>query len=98
MLLIAERVGTCRWDCRAEERPEVSASAPLPLEAMRRLCGILGLPASCYVAVERTTNRIVFRKGVSEPTGPCPDCGGSGRYVGLIVVEPCRTCRGSGSI
>ncbi|HUG93310.1 MAG TPA: hypothetical protein VML55_20890 [Planctomycetaceae bacterium] len=27
---------------------------------------------------------------------PCPDCGGSGRYVGLSLVENCRACGGSG--
>jgi hypothetical protein len=27
----------------------------------------------------------------------CLDCKGSGKYVGLQVVEPCRACGGSGS-
>lgn len=27
---------------------------------------------------------------------PCPDCGGTGKYVGLDVVETCATCGGSG--
>ena len=26
----------------------------------------------------------------------CPECRGSGRYVGLTVDEPCRACGGSG--
>ncbi len=31
------------------------------------------------------------------PTGKvCPDCGGTGKYVGLHVVEPCLACGGSG--
>ena len=29
---------------------------------------------------------------------PCPECRGSGRYVGLVQVEPCRNCNGSGLI
>lgn len=28
----------------------------------------------------------------------CPDCKGSGTYTGLTVVEPCRTCNGTGSV
>lgn len=26
--------------------------------------------------------------------GVCPECGGTGRYVGLAVVEECRACGG----
>lgn len=29
---------------------------------------------------------------------PCPDCGGTGKYVGLNVVEPCAKCKGRGSL
>jgi len=28
----------------------------------------------------------------------CPDCKGSGKYVGLSVVEDCRLCKGSGEV
>jgi hypothetical protein len=28
----------------------------------------------------------------------CPDCGGTGQYVGLTVVEPCRACGGTGRL
>jgi hypothetical protein len=28
----------------------------------------------------------------------CPDCGGSGQYVGLTVVEACRACGGTGRL
>ncbi|MDA1013603.1 MAG: hypothetical protein O3A00_04010 [Planctomycetota bacterium] len=33
----------------------------------------------------------------SESSG-CPDCGGSGKYVGFSVIESCRRCDGSGII
>ena len=26
----------------------------------------------------------------------CPDCGGTGKYVGLNLVESCKTCNGTG--
>lgn len=29
---------------------------------------------------------------------PCPDCNGTGKYVGLNVIEACATCAGTGSI
>lgn len=28
---------------------------------------------------------------------PCPECSGTGRYVGLTVVEPCGACGGLGN-
>lgn len=28
----------------------------------------------------------------------CPDCGGTGKYVGLNIVESCATCEGRGSL
>ena len=36
------------------------------------------------------------RQNQRRPT--CPDCGGSGQYVGLTVVEPCRVCGGTGRL
>lgn len=32
------------------------------------------------------------------PRYRCIDCSGRGQYIGLIHVEPCRTCRGSGFV
>lgn len=31
---------------------------------------------------------------LAELTEPCPDCRGSGEYVGLLERRPCPTCRG----
>jgi DNA-binding NtrC family response regulator len=36
------------------------------------------------------------RNKVSRPA--CPDCRGSGQYVGLTVIESCQTCGGSGHL
>ena len=29
------------------------------------------------------------------PNNRCPDCNGSGVYVGFSVIEPCRKCKGA---
>lgn len=34
----------------------------------------------------------------AERSETCPDCGGSGKYVGLLTVDTCRTCGGDGRI
>lgn len=31
-------------------------------------------------------------------SAPCPDCHGTGQYVGLTLTEPCRTCGGTGTV
>ena len=35
---------------------------------------------------------------VCPPGKTCPDCGGTGKYVGLNVVEGCATCGGTGGV
>jgi FixJ family two-component response regulator len=37
------------------------------------------------------------RKASTQPQ-TCPDCRGSGEYVGFTVKEPCRACNGTGSL
>lgn len=31
-------------------------------------------------------------------TSPCPDCNGSGKYVGLSSIDDCSKCQGKGKI
>lgn len=31
----------------------------------------------------------------SNQSTPCPDCKGTGQYVGFSIIEPCRSCNGS---
>ncbi|MCA9118056.1 MAG: hypothetical protein KDA79_23450 [Planctomycetaceae bacterium] len=38
----------------------------------------------------------VSREGSSRKV--CPDCGGSGRYVGLTVIDSCSRCGGRGEL
>ena len=33
---------------------------------------------------------------VTAKRDPCPDCKGSGKYVGFTVIEDCQTCKGTG--
>jgi DnaJ-class molecular chaperone len=38
------------------------------------------------------------KRGVFSLASPCPDCKGTGRYVGLTVDEACTTCDGMGTV
>lgn len=35
----------------------------------------------------------LIQQSIDAMTPPCPDCHGTGEYLGLLTVEPCRTCR-----
>jgi hypothetical protein len=108
--LIAEKTIHGHWDARAEDRPETGVTGPTARVAIVRLCGVLGLKLLAYVEAEATHERVVYRPRVSEQRdgryvdcpfvgeNPCPDCGGSGTYVGLNTVETCPTCGGAGDL
>jgi hypothetical protein len=50
-----------------------------------------------YVAQFDATQSTLDRQIVILGLPPrCRDCGGSGRYVGLSVIESCQSCGGSG--
>ncbi|MFH5806427.1 hypothetical protein [Alienimonas sp. DA493] len=67
-----------------------------PGEALRRLCRALNIPNADVLPLPGATiDRQTFRLG---PTTRCPDCGGSGRYVGLRAAEACETCGGCGRV
>lgn len=34
---------------------------------------------------------------ITGAVGPCPDCRGTGQYVGLVETDVCRTCGGDGT-
>lgn len=38
----------------------------------------------------------LLREGVIRDPVRCPECKGTGKYVGFLLVEPCQRCQGSG--
>lgn len=97
--LIAEPSVHGYWECFAESDSGMAATGEEPLHAFRRLCELFGLPPRRYTIAEQAPNRVVFiHRDARRFDDPCPDCGGSGRYVGLNVVEDCGRCGGSGCV
>src|SRR5690606_24523750 len=101
----AEKNPAGHWSCYKDGRPERSAEGPLPLVALRRCCKMYAVDAEAFTQVMRTRSRIVFATDASREEldllsglDLCPDCAGTGRYVGLNVVEPCSTCEGTGHV
>jgi hypothetical protein len=86
------------WRAWLDSQPDVCVSDMTARAAATRLVkGTPGLDAGSLQVIERSggSGFVVFAVSRSEPLR-CPDCGGSGRYVGLTVVEDCRACGGRG--
>lgn len=95
MRIICERVQS-RWAAWVEGRLETMVNARTPRGAIRRLAAEypeIDLARIVPTRPETTPGRMVFVCG-----DVCPDCNGSGRYVGLIKVEDCARCQGSGYV
>lgn len=82
------------WTAWLVGSPHVAFGGGTPTSALLRLCeATSGVDADSYVVDPSSSadGRLVF---VS--SGVCPDCGGSGRYVGLNDASYCNLCSGSG--
>jgi len=97
--LIATRSVHGHWECHAEGHPHAAATGERPSEALARFCRLFGLPEVRYTLAESDPGRVVYVLRDENPfDDPCPDCGGSGRYVGLNTVEDCGRCGGKGRV
>lgn len=84
------------WTANFEGHPELGFRGDHPVIALSRLLESLDNfdPNSLIAVEERTTDdRLVFIIGEE-----CPDCGGSGQYVGLNEISACSRCDGNGRV
>jgi hypothetical protein len=82
-----------QWTAWELSHPDVAYSGEAPSAAIRKLFEALGLDCSkIIVKPNQRPNRLEF----AIRDEPCPDCKGTGRYVGLNAVEKCATCGGAG--
>ena len=78
----------------ADSPPETAFGGEWPADAIQQLVATVpGLDVESITADhERSSDdRLVF---VPTDSGVCPECGGSGEYVGLNAVETCGVCGG----
>ena len=90
------------WSAWFADTPESACGGQRPAEAIQRLmaaCPERAVAAADLVPLEARTrhDHLEFAIPNRRPS-PCPDCGGSGRYVGLQTIETCRTCGGRGTV
>lgn len=85
------------WNACFDPHAEIAFGGNTALVAAKRL-------VQSAEDLDESTLRIVYRSEdgrmagltVRRSGGSCPECGGTGRYVGLAVVEECRACGGTG--
>jgi hypothetical protein len=103
--LIAGRGPTNQdWSVWLESEPQQACGGMTPMNAVRRWLELneTRFPGPFDVRriqQESTLDRqVIFlnRKTTAEAT--CPECDGSGRYVGLHLVEDCAACGGAGVV
>lgn len=83
------------WSAWVEGRVETGFNGRTPAHAVNRLVDALGLDVQKIAPATEPSpsGRMVFVYGES-----CGDCGGSGRYVGLLQSDACETCGGTGRL
>ena len=80
------------WSAWFESKPTVAFGGDTAAKAATRLLEAHGIDPS---QVQASGNPTISRLELRISTAPCPDCGGSGKYIGLNSVETCKGCGGS---
>ena len=84
------------WSAWFEDQPHTAFGGPESRTAVARLLEAYGLHLErCSLeSQEPFLERFAYRTAAV----PCPDCGGTGRYIGLSAVEDCLRCVGHGMV
>lgn len=99
--IIARHMPQGHWAAWFDGRSWMPYIGSTPQMAAQRLVyAQRGLDVSSLRLIEQSRGQAVFSVGGApsppRPTRACPDCRGSGQYVGFTVIESCRTCSGLG--
>jgi hypothetical protein len=95
MRIICEKLHG-RWSAWIEGRHETVFGGRTYRGAVRRLAA--EVPGIDLAHIRPAREETYPGRIVLVCTEPCPECGGSGKYVGLLTVEDCGRCGGSGRI
>lgn len=95
MRIICEKLHG-RWSAWVEGCPEMVFAGRTYRGAVRRLAA--EVPGIDMAYLQPVREELHSRRIVFVCTEPCPECGGSGKYVGLLKIEACDRCGGSGRI
>lgn len=96
MRYVAERDQDGIWTCYQEGSSELATGGATAATAFRHSCMIYGHDPEEFESIQKTPSRVTFFLKSAAVTAPCSECGGSGRYVGLNLVDECAACGGNG--
>jgi hypothetical protein len=82
------------WTAWFSDRPQAGCTGRKPVDAIGGLLAAQGVPIPPHDLISHVENW--GENGFEFVLPACPDCRGRGQYVGLTLVERCRTCQGSG--
>ena len=88
------------WTAWFADAPEVSFGGRTPVQTLVRLFATLSPPCTFADIWPQSglSNLHTGRFEVSIGVMSCPDCAGTGKYVGLHAIELCKECNGHGQV
>ena len=99
--MIVERGSTGRdWSSWLESEPQQGCRGTTITSAVRHWLSLnsdrFSGPYALLLNAQESTldRRVILLTAVTK----CSECGGSGEYVGLVLIEECRICEGTGLV
>lgn len=89
-----------QWVAHFRMAPQVAFGAEFPVAAIRRLLECTEAEPDRYPLAcdqDRAGSFVLLREIIWQPLEilfPCQTCNGTGKYVGLLEVGPCKICGG----
>jgi hypothetical protein len=101
-IVVHRTIGSKQWSAWSVDRPDERSSAANAADAVWNLLQIWGIDlGTARIMPDRencSSEEGHFEMLVLPHKIACPDCKGSGTYVGLSVVETCHRCAGGGLV
>jgi hypothetical protein len=99
--MIVERGSGGRvWSAWLESEPQQACDGTTITSAVRRWLSLNSdrFPGPYALLLDKQKSKLDRRLMLLTAVMKCSECGGSGQYVGLVLVEECRKCEGTGLV
>lgn len=99
-IICGERHPSGYWVAWLADMPQNAIGGGSAVEALSRILATMEPPCDLQDIWPLTNLQLLVSGSFEFAVGsaPCPDCKGSGRYVGFQAVEPCGSCEGRGRV
>ena len=88
------------WSAWLDGHPEQAAGGHTVMSAVNRWLQLNSdrFPGPFATRINEEKSSLDHRVVILSSVARCPECGGTGRYVGLTVIETCRKRDGTGLV